>query len=99
MTVSKNPTVLIHWNPQFGKCPNCKSIGTLHRSRTKNMFEQIIRRISFFKTYRCKECGWRGFRSTLIFTRKSIRQVFIYLIIIIITAIIARYLIVNFALK
>ena len=99
MTVSENPKVLVNMNPQFGKCPQCKSVGTLHRSRTKNMYEQIIRRTTFLKTYRCKECGWRGFRSTLIFTRKSIRHIIIYSIIIIITALIARYLILNFALK
>ena len=99
MTVSHNSKVLVHRNPQFGKCPSCKSIGTLHRSRTKTMFEQIIRRTTFLKTYRCKECGWRGFRSTLIITRKSARHIFIYLIIIIITALIARYLILSFVLK
>ncbi|MFA5804454.1 MAG: hypothetical protein WC879_07400 [Melioribacteraceae bacterium] len=98
MTVSENPKVLVHMNPQFGKCPQCKSVGTLHRSRAKSMFEQIVRRITFFKTYRCKECGWRGFRSTLIFTRKSVRHIIIYTIIIIITALLARYLILNFAL-
>ena len=98
MTVSENPKVLVHMNPQFGKCPQCKSVGTLHRSRTKNMYEQIIEE-QLLKTYRCKECGWRGFRSTLIFTRKSIRHIIIYSIIIIITALIARYLILNFALK
>ncbi len=99
MTVSENPKVLIHTNPKFGRCPQCKSVGTLHRSRTKNMYEQIIRRTTFLKTYRCKECGWRGFRSTLTFTRKSIRHIIIYIIIIIITALLARYLILNYALN
>lgn len=99
MTVSVNSKVLIHQNPQFGKCPQCKSVGVLHRSRTQNMTEQIISRITFFKTYRCKECSWRGFRSTLIFTKKSMRQILFYSIIIIITAFIAQYVILNFALK
>lgn len=99
MTVLENSKVLIHRNPQFGRCPKCKSAGTLHRSRTQNMFEQIIRRTTFLKTYRCKECGWRGFRSTLIFTKKSIRQIIIYMMMIVVAAFIIRYLILNFVIK
>lgn len=99
MTVSENSRVLIHRNPQFARCPQCKSVGTLHRSRSRNMYEQIVRRITFFKTYRCKECGWRGFRSTLIFTKKSVRNIILYATIIILTAFVARYFIFNFALK
>ena len=51
------------------------------------MYEQIIRRMTIFKTYRCKECGWRGFRSVVTLTKKSLRQLFIYLAIIVLTII------------
>lgn len=91
--------VFVQRNPQYGKCPQCKSVGTLHRSRTRNMYEQIIRRMTIFKTYRCKECGWRGFRSTVTLTKKSLRQLFIYLSIIVLTIILARYFILNYALN
>lgn len=90
--------VLFHRNPQFSRCPECKTAGSLHRSRSKNLYEQILRRITFLKTYRCKECGWRGFRSTVVVTRKSIRSIVIYLIIILVTAFLARYLILNYVL-
>jgi hypothetical protein len=63
------------------------------------MYEQIIRRMTIFKTYRCKECGWRGFRSTVTLTKKSLRQLFIYLSIIVLTIILARYFILNYALN
>lgn len=96
MAVTK---VLYHRNPQFSKCPSCKSVGTLHRSRSRNMFEQIVRRTSFFKTYRCKECGWRGFRSTIILTKRSVRSIVIYLILILITAYMAQYFIINYGLN
>ena len=96
MVVTK---VLYHRNPQFSRCPGCNSVGTLHRSRSKNMFEQIVRRTTFLKTYRCKECGWRGFRSTIILTKKSFRSIFIYFILILLTAYLAKYLILNYGLN
>ena len=90
--------VLINRNPQFSRCPDCNKVGSLHRSRSRNMFEQIIRHTTFLKTYRCKECGWRGFRSTLVVTKKSIKALAIYFILIIITAYLARYFILHYAL-
>ena len=87
--------VLIRRNPQFGQCPSCKKVGTLHRSRSKTMTEQIMRKVSFFRIYRCKECGWRGFRSTLVITRKSLRNVFMYFLLVCVTAYVVQYLIAN----
>lgn len=78
------------------KCPECNKTGSLHRSRSRNMLEQIIRHTTFMKTFRCNECGWRGFRSTVVITKKSIRTLTIYFILILITAILARYLLLNF---
>ncbi|MDF1611854.1 MAG: hypothetical protein AB1695_04820 [Stygiobacter sp.] len=91
--------ILFYRNPQFSRCPSCKSIGTLHRSRSRNMFEQIVRKTSFIKVYRCKECGWRGFRSTLIFTKKSIRTLLIYILLMGITAYLAQYVILHYVMK
>ncbi len=96
MAISK---VLISRNPQFGKCPGCKKTGTLHRSRSRNMYEQIIRKIGFLKTYRCKECGWRGVRSRLILTKKSLKSIVFYALIILATAFLARYFILNYGLN
>ena len=96
MTVTK---VLYHRNPQFTKCPSCKAMGTLHRSRSKNMFEQILRRTTFLKTYRCKECGWRGFKSTIILTKRSIRSIILYTLLILLTGYLAKYLITNYGLN
>ncbi|PKL81738.1 MAG: hypothetical protein CVV24_13725 [Ignavibacteriae bacterium HGW-Ignavibacteriae-3] len=88
--------VFILRNPQFGTCPECKKTGTLHRSRSRNMFEQIVRGTTFMKPYRCKECGWRGFRSTFIITRKSARNIVFYIMLIAITAFVARYILSRF---
>jgi hypothetical protein len=91
--------VFISRNPQFGSCPVCKKAGVLHRSRPRTMFEQIIHRITFLKNYRCKECGWRGFRSTIVITKKSLKSLSFYALLMIITALIARYILLPFVAK
>ena len=45
----------------FVSCPHCGRVGTLHRSRSRNFREKLIKFLLPYKTYRCKECGWRGF--------------------------------------
>jgi hypothetical protein len=40
-------------------CPSCKS-EAIHRSRTRNRWEQFRRELSGKRPYRCRECGWRG---------------------------------------
>ena len=90
---------LLYNNSHFGECPACKTIGSLQRSHAKNMFEQIIRKITIFKPYRCKECGWRGFKITVSFSRKFFRRILFYVLLMIFTALVARYFIVNYALN
>ncbi len=41
-------------------CPHCGRLGTLHRSRSRNFKERMIKFFLPYKIYRCKECGWRG---------------------------------------
>jgi uncharacterized protein with PIN domain len=87
--VNKNMNILVRFNPQYGRCPQCKTVGHLRRSRSRNMREQILRKTGILKIYRCSECGWRGFRSTLVITKKSIRMAFFYIILILLTVMIA----------
>ncbi len=96
MTLSK---VLIHSNPQFGKCPACKKTGTLHRSHSRSLFEQIVQLTSIIKIYRCKECGWRGVRLTVVITKKSVKSIFVYLALILFAAFIVRYIIFHYVLN
>lgn len=90
--------IFINRNPYFSRCPECKKMGSLHRSRSRNMIEQIIRRITFYKTFRCKECGWRGYRSSVIITKRSFKNIVTYLILILVTAFLARFLLLRFVL-
>ncbi|MEG8945848.1 hypothetical protein [Rosettibacter firmus] len=83
-------------NPLYIKCPECKSALTLHSSHSRNMKEQIIKRLTFFKIYRCKECGWRGYLSTYRFTKDSLKVLLLYGLIVLLSAYIIRYLIMRF---
>ncbi|MBM4172309.1 MAG: hypothetical protein FJ214_10610 [Ignavibacteria bacterium] len=90
------PKFINYRNPQFSRCPACKNPSVLHRSRPKSMFEQIVKQITVFKIYRCSDCGWRGFISTIIFNKESLKAVVLYLGMILITAYIIRYVLNRF---
>ena len=83
--------IIVSKNPVFDKCPSCGAIGTLHRSRARNVKEQIIKAVTPFKLYRCKKCGWRGYRSTITLTIGSLKAVLLYLFLAAITALIVRF--------
>ncbi len=87
--------VIYYKDPGFEKCPECGNI-TLHRSRSRNLFEKFLKRFTFFKIYRCRSCGWRGYRSTLTLTMGSFKDVFIILILLGITAILVLFVIKKF---
>lgn len=92
----KNLKVIVYRNPKMTTCPQCKEFGTLQRSRAKNMLEQIIKKISFFKYYRCTKCGWRGSMSYLIFTKTSVKTLLFYLFMALLAGYIVRYVLVRF---
>jgi predicted RNA-binding Zn-ribbon protein involved in translation (DUF1610 family) len=39
-------------------CPDCGY--ALHRSRSRRLYEKLIKAVSGQRLYRCHECGWRG---------------------------------------
>ncbi len=88
MAVNK---IIISKNPIFDKCPSCKEWGSLHRSRARTLMENIFKMFPLWNIFRCKECGWRGYRFTFTFTSKSLRVVSLYCVLIFITVIIVRF--------
>jgi len=83
-------------DPKYAKCPSCKSIATLQKSRSRNMREQIIKKITLYKVYRCTQCGWRGYISIITFTKRSIQSLFFYITLILLTLFIVRFVINRF---
>ncbi len=78
--------IIVSKNPVFDKCPSCGEIGTLHRSRARNTKERLIKALTPFKIYRCKKCGWRGYRSTITLTLGSLKAIILYLFLAALTA-------------
>lgn len=77
-------------------CPNCKNVGKLHKSHSKNVFERIINHSYFWGTYRCHNCGWRGIllrKSSLNFSLINIAKTALILIIVyyVVTYLIKNY--------
>ena len=83
----------------FDKCPKCKSVGKLRRSRAKSPFEQGIKKLGIFNYYRCRECDWRGSHLSFGFGRITVKTVLIYLLLMLATAVIVRFVIQKFAMK
>jgi len=92
----KDLKIIYTINPVFKSCPECHAAGTLHRSRARSVFEQILKRISFYNVYRCKNCGWRGYLSTLTITRDSFKNLVIYLTLMGGAAFIIRFIVTKF---
>lgn len=95
----KELKIFTHSNPQFGRCPGCNEVGSLHRSRARSMKEQIIKKITFFKLFRCTTCGWRGFRSTFTITQQSLKSIALYATLILATVLIIRLVLTKFIIR
>jgi hypothetical protein len=83
-------------NPIYEKCPSCTSIGSLRKSHSRSIWEKIIKRATQFGVYRCKKCGWRGYRTKFILTKKSVKNAFIYLILVLFSAFIINQILKRF---
>ena len=73
--------------PNF-KCPSCAETGSLRKSRPRNTKEKLFRTIKFIEFYRCKKCGWRGWKINLSFGSKVIHKFVLYILLALISAVI-----------
>ncbi|RKY97787.1 MAG: hypothetical protein DRQ13_04255 [Ignavibacteriae bacterium] len=90
MVKSKNS---LFANPLYKKCPSCSKQSSLRNSRPRNTKEILIKKLTWFQPFRCKSCGWRGFRSTLMIKKGTIKTAFIYLFLMIAASFIVYQLI------
>jgi predicted RNA-binding Zn-ribbon protein involved in translation (DUF1610 family) len=82
----QNYRTIFKKNPLFDVCPSCGEMNSLHRSRTHNWIEQVVKKISFYKIYRCKLCGWRGYLSTINLNIATLKFIAIYFFATVIAA-------------
>lgn len=82
--------ILFKKSPDYSACPSCSSFNTIRRSSSRNWVEYIIAHGTFFRIYRCKNCGWRGYLSTLSITSKSVKNLLLYILLGIVSAFLVR---------
>jgi len=83
----------------FDKCPKCNAVGKLRRSRAKSPIEQGIKKLGVFNYYRCRECDWRGKRLSFGVGNISYKTIFLYLFLMLATALIVKFIVQKFAMK
>lgn len=84
----KSQNILVRKNPVYENCPSCKESNSLNRSKARNIFERVVKYFTFYKIYRCKKCGWRGYKPTITVTSGSVFNLFFYIGLIVVVAII-----------
>jgi len=89
----RSAKVIYRKNPLFDKCPACSAKASMRRSHARSAAEKVFNKLTFYKTYRCKGCGWRGYLPTLTISFNSLIGLLIYSILIIAASFITLFLI------
>ena len=74
-------------------CPECGA--QVYRSHTRGFKEKFIKTVTSYRTYRCRECGWRGWfgKSNLIIRKTMLRTIISLLLTLLITTLLTLYLV------
>jgi predicted RNA-binding Zn-ribbon protein involved in translation (DUF1610 family) len=74
-------------------CPQCGE--HTHRSHTRGFREKLVKALTSHKTYRCHECGWRGWLRTADSSKRrhTLRTIISVLVTLLITTLLALYVI------
>jgi transposase-like protein len=74
-------------------CPLCG--GCTHRSHTRGFREKLVKGLTSHKTYRCHECGWRGWlpAGDSPNRRNTLRTIISVLITLLITTLLALFVV------
>ena len=68
------------------KCPACSNENTLRNSHARTTKERIIKTLTWFELYKCKKCGWRGWKMNIYFEQRLIKKIILYVLLMIIAA-------------
>ncbi len=76
----------------FSACPACNELNALKKSHSRSAAEKFINRTGIYHTFRCKNCGWRGYRMTLTMRNNSFKMFSIYILLLILSIFITYHL-------
>ena len=68
------------------KCPSCSEVSSLRKSRPKNTKERLYRATRLVEYYRCRKCGWRGWKINWSLSSKAIHKIVIYVLLALLSA-------------
>jgi predicted RNA-binding Zn-ribbon protein involved in translation (DUF1610 family) len=85
MAINSTKKVLLRLDPSYRRCPSCGEVNTLRRSRAKNFFENTLKFSGIYKMYRCRKCNWRGPLSTVVVTSQTLKNLVIYMFVLMLT--------------
>ena len=74
-------------------CPECGS--QVRRSHARGMGERLVKALTTYRAYRCRDCGWRGWLSEISRPRKDWRktlQAIISALVVILLVLLAFYM-------
>jgi len=89
-----NTKLFIRKNVQLNRCPACNEIATLRRSRSRNIFERILKKFKY-SSYVCRNCGWRGKLFSFKPAKNFLQILVMYIVIVIIVAYIINKFLMN----
>ena len=74
-------------------CPDCG--WRIHHSHTRGLKEKVVRAVTRYKMYRCRECGWRGWmaKASAPMSKHRLRTTLIILLGMLLTLLLALYLV------
>lgn len=94
-----NLRILYRTDPRVHFCPGCNKQGGLKKSRSRNLAEKIVKVLTPFSRFRCKLCGWRGYKSAYILKAASFKAIFIYVFLFVGTLAVVSFVLKRFILK
>ncbi|HKP11142.1 MAG TPA: hypothetical protein VJZ91_03500 [Blastocatellia bacterium] len=74
-------------------CPACG--WRIHHSHTRGFKEKLIRAVTPYKMYRCRDCGWRGWVSKPSdgVSKQRLRAAISVIVALLLTLLLALYLV------
>jgi predicted RNA-binding Zn-ribbon protein involved in translation (DUF1610 family) len=74
-------------------CPECGE--RVYRSHSRGLREKLFKALTSYRAYRCRDCGWRGWfgKSNALIRRSTLRTIISVLLTLIITTLIALYIV------
>lgn len=79
--MNKQKKIFITRKVSFLNCPACSKVGSLHKSKTKNITENIFKNLYFWGYFRCWECNWRGLLIKKTITKQSFKLLLLYVLL------------------